>query len=160
MDLQQAYLKIQHFCAYQERCEHEVREKLGKLTIFGNNADEIVMLLIEEDFLNENRFASLFATNKLRLKKWGRNKIRQHLKQKKVHSSLISNALDELDEEEYLQILNYLAIKKIELLLPRQADVWAVKQKTVRFLLQKGFEQNLIWQVINDYFATHESSTD
>ncbi len=144
----QALQKIKQFCAYQERCHREVTEKLYSFGLYKKAVEIILSNLIEENFLNEERFAIAFAGGKFRMKQWGRVKIKYELKQKGVGSYCINLALKEIDEETYLTTLKTLATKKWESLkgeqyLNRQA-------KTTTYLLQKGFELHLISAVIDE----------
>ena len=144
----QALQKIKQFCAYQERCHREVTEKLYSFGLYKKAVEIILSNLIEENFLNEERFAIAFAGGKFRMKQWGRVKIKYELKQKGVSSYCISLALKEIEEETYLTTLKTLATKKWESLkgeqyLNRQA-------KTTTYLLQKGFELHLISAVIDE----------
>jgi len=145
---EQAFQKIKQFCAYQERCHREVTEKLYSFGLYKKDVEILLSRLIEENYLNEERFAIAFAGGKFRMKQWGRIKIKYELKQKGVGSYCINLALKEIDEETYLATLKSLATKKWESLkgeqyLNRQA-------KTTTYLMQKGFEQNLISTAIDE----------
>ena len=112
---EQALQKLKHYCAYQERCHSEVKEKLYHLGVWKKDHDEITAALIEENYLNEERFALAFAGGKFRLKQWGRVKIKQALKQKRVSEYCIKKALKEIDEKTYRKTLEKLATKKLPL---------------------------------------------
>jgi regulatory protein len=143
---QQALQKLKHYCAYQERCHSEVKQKLYDLGVWKKDHDEIIASLIQENYLNEERFAIAFAGGKYRLKKWGRVKIRHELKQKQVTEYCIKKALKEIDEDEYHRTLLALADTKYKSLAK---DQWLIrKKKTVDHLLQKGFELPLINSVL------------
>ena len=143
----QAIQKAKQFCGYQERSHYEVEQKLWDLGISKADHDDIISTLIEEDYLNEERFAKAFAGGKFRMKDWGRKKIYYALKEKKVSEYNIKNAMKEIDEESYQQTLLELAEKKYELLKTEQ--YLARKKKTMDFLLQRGFEQDLVIRVLN-----------
>ncbi len=136
---------IRHYCAYQERCHSDVRHRLLELNARGTELEEIMAALIAEGFLNEERFAKAYCGGKFRIKQWGRKKIIRELKQKQVSDYCIQKALKEIDEDEYRKTLLHLAIKKKEE-LGKEASVWARNQKIYRYLLQRGFE----WDVINE----------
>lgn len=102
---EEALAKLQHFCAYQERCHNEVRSKLININCFGDMLEDVIAALIQEDFLNEQRFAETFTSGKYRLKSWGRNKIRQALKKKYVSDYCIRKGLASIDEIEYMKTL-------------------------------------------------------
>jgi regulatory protein len=142
-----ALQKLKHFCAYQERCHSEVRDKLYHLGVWKKNHDEIIATLIEEDYLNEERFAIAFAGGKWRIKKWGRLKIKYELKQKQISDYCIKKALQQIDEAEYVTMLNKLAKEKYTALKKEQYLIR--KKKTMDFLLRKGFEAELIMKIID-----------
>jgi regulatory protein len=106
---EQALQKLKHYCAYQERCHSEVKEKLYSLGVWKKDHDEIIASLIEENYLNEVRFAIAYAGGKLRVKQWGRVKIRYELKQKQVSDYCINKALKQIHEEAYMAVLIQLA---------------------------------------------------
>ena len=148
MDKKTAFSKLQYYCAYQERCESEVLDKLQSLEVDVNDFFDIIISLREENYLNEKRFACTFAGSKFRLKKWGRNKIRQHLNRKKVKQEFIELAFEkEIDEEDYMKMLRYLAEKKAAS-LRSEKNIFRKRQKITNFLLQKGFENYLIQEVL------------
>jgi regulatory protein len=139
---EQALQKLKHFCGYQERSHYETQQKLYSLGLYKKDVEILLSQLIEENYLNEERYAIAFAGGRFRIKQWGRVKIKYELQQHKVSSYNITKALKSIDETDYLAILQELAAKKWALLkseqyLNRQA-------KTTSFLLQRGFEHNLI----------------
>ena len=138
--------KLKHYCAYQERSHAEVREKLYNLGIWKKDHDEIIAALIEENYLNEERFAIAFAGGKFRMKHWGRVKIRYELKQKQVSDYSIKKALKQIEEEDYIKTLNKLAKEKYATLKSEQYLMR--KKKTMDYLLHKGFEAELIRQTV------------
>lgn len=143
---EQALQKLKHYCGYQERCHSEVREKLFQLGVRRSDHDEIIAALIEEDYLNEERFAIAFTRGKFRMNQWGRVKIKAALKQKKISDYCINKALKQIDEKEYLQLLKKLAEKRYASL---KSEQWLVrKKKTIDYLLQKGFEGELVREVV------------
>lgn len=146
LGIEQATQKIKAFCAYQERCHYEVKEKLYGFGLYGKQVDEILALLITENYLNEERFARHFAGGRFRMKGWGRIKIANELKFKKVSPYLIKTALQEIDEDAYLQTLEKLAVKKWQS-LPSE-PLFVRQGKTIRYLLQKGFENQLVKEVV------------
>ena len=144
----QAFQKIKQFCAYQERCHREVTEKLYSFGLYKKDVEILLSRLIEENYLNEERFAIAFAGGKFRMKQWGRIKIKYELKQKGVSSYCIVLALKGIEEETYLATLKSLATKKWESLKDEQH--LNRQSKTTGYLLQKGFEQNLIAAAIDE----------
>ena len=145
---EQAIQKLKQYCGYQERSHHEVVQKLWELGISKKEHDSIVSALIEEDYLNEERFALLFAGGKFRMLEWGRKKISYGLKEKRVSEYNIKKALKSIDEEAYLKTLRKEAEKKYELLKSEQYLVR--KKKTMDYLMQKGFEGELITGVLKE----------
>jgi len=148
----EAYHKAQAYCAYQERCEYEVQQKLQQWGTNTQDAHDIIDLLKQERFVDNKRFAALFAKNKFRLKGWGKQKIQQHLQHKKIAPLLIETALSAIDMHNYNEQLNVLLHKKAATL--READAFKRQQKLARFLLQKGYESSLVWMAIRQYEAT------
>lgn len=139
---EQALQKLKHYCAYQERCHSEVKEKLYNLGIWKKDQDEIMATLIEENYLNEERFAIAYAGGKFRIKQWGRVKIKYELKQKQVSEYSTKKALKQIDEDDYLQVLEKRAKEKYASL---KSDQYLVRRKkTMDYLLRNGFEPALI----------------
>lgn len=148
IDKNSAQLKAEAFCAYQERSQYEVRGKLIDLGIFGEDLENIISYLIENNFLNEARFATAYAQGKLRIKGWGKNKIKQGLKLKGVSAPLIKMALQKLNKEEYLGKLEYILTKKSEE-FRNKLDL-STKNKIIRYALSRGFEYELIFFALNN----------
>lgn len=145
---EQALQKLKHYCAYQERCHSEVKEKLYQLGVWKKDHDEIIASLIEENYLNEERFAIAYVGGKFRAKQWGRVKIKYELKQKQVSDYCIKKAMKQIDEEEYLSVLNKLAKEKYAALKSEQYLVR--KKKTMDYLLAKGFESDLVRKAVEN----------
>lgn len=145
----EAKAKIEAYCAYQERCQSEVISKLFQWGITGEQQDQLVAHLISNRFLDEERFAEAYVSGKFRIKKWGRIKIRQHLKQKQISEYSIRKALSTIDGDVYFETLCALANSKNEALV-KEADSWKRKAKVVRYLAAKGFEQDLIFEAIDN----------
>ena len=140
--------KLKHYCGYQERCHREVKEKLFSLGIRKTEQDEIVAQLIEENYLNEERFAIAFAGGKFRIKQWGKIKIRSELKKRRVSDYCISKALKQIGDKEYSQTIKKLAMKYSSSLKAEPERVR--RKKTIDYLMQKGFEGELVYRVISD----------
>jgi regulatory protein len=146
---EQAIMKLRQYCAYQERSHTEVVQKLWELGVMRSEHDAIVASLIEDDYLNEERFAKAFVGGKFRMKDWGRKKIYYGLKEKGIGDYLIKRAMKEIDEDVYRKTLADLAQKKFDSLKDEQYLLR--KKKTTDFLLQKGYEPELISAVINSF---------
>ncbi|MES2430225.1 MAG: regulatory protein RecX [Bacteroidota bacterium] len=140
---QQAFQKIKQYCAYQERCHSEVKEKLYGYGLSKNDTEDIVSKLISENYLNEERFASLFAGGKFRTKGWGKTKIRFELKKKQISDYCIKKALGQIDYDDYLKTLENLFEKKLAT-LKSEKKIYIKKRKLQDYMLQKGFESDLI----------------
>lgn len=139
---------ILHYCQYQERCHSEVRNKLYELGCDGQYVEQYLSKLIECGVLNEERFAKAYARGKFRMKQWGRVKIRQQLRQRKVSEYCIKQGLLEIDHEDYEQTLYGLACKRgVE--LDDERNITARKAKLYRYLAQKGYESDLIAGAVN-----------
>ena len=144
---EQALQKAKHYCGYQERCHSEVKEKLYSLGLYKQQVEECLSQLIEENYLNEERFAQQFAGGKFRMKQWGRVKIKYELKQKQVSEYCIKKGLKEIDEEDYLKVLKKLALEKWAA-VKTEKNVFAKLRKTQDYLMQKGYEHELIRQTL------------
>lgn len=140
---EQALQKLRQYCAYSERCHADVVSKLYDLNVWKKEHDEIIAKLIEENYLNEERFAKAFAGGHFRQKQWGRNKILQHLRQKNVSAYCIKKAMKEIEDEEYDQVLKKLFQKKWDS-LKSERNRFVKMKKTSDYLIQKGFEAALI----------------
>ena len=143
----QALPKIQHFCAYQERCHAEVIDKLYSFGLNKKDIDQIVTQLIEDNYLNEERFARSFVNDKFRFNKWGRTKIEYQLKAKKVSAYNIKSGMKAIDEYDYLKLLEKEANNKLES-LHKEKNVRTKNAKVFQYLLGRGFESNLISEVL------------
>lgn len=140
--------KIRHYCAYQERCHSEVRTKLIALSVYGKDLEETIISLIFDDFLNEERFARSYCRGKFQIKEWGKNKIIQALKLKKVSEYCIKKGLTEIDEATYIQTFEKL-FKRKEKDLIYEKNIWIKKNKIKAFLNQRGFEPFLIYEALS-----------
>ncbi|MCF4100452.1 RecX family transcriptional regulator [Gillisia sp. M10.2A] len=145
--VKEATLKLAQYCAYRDRSQKEVEDKLREMRMIPAACEQIIIKLMQENFLNEERFARSFARGKFRIKRWGRNKIKQELKLRQISTPLIKIALTEIDEIEYYSCLQYLAEKKLALI--KEKDKNKKKNKLIAFLLQKGYESNLVYEVSN-----------
>ncbi len=145
---EQALQKCRHYCIYQERCHQEVKEKLYSFGLFTKEVDELIASLIEENYLNEERFAVSYAGGKFRMKQWGKVKIKHALKQKQVSAYCIKNAINQIGEDRYSETLFQLAGSKWKM-LKGEKNVFIRKRKTYDYLLQKGYESDLINEALN-----------
>src|SRR5882757_3669512 len=156
LTLEQALQKARHYCGYQERCHSEVTQKLYSFGLWKRDVEEAISRLIEENYLNEERFAMQFAGGRFRMKQWGRVKIRYELKQKQVGEYCIKKALAAIDEEDYNRVLGKLAAEKWET-LREEANLFARRKKTHDYLLQKGYESNLILLILQRHVHSYDN---
>jgi regulatory protein len=144
----QALLKAASYCAYQERAQQEVRDKLYEWGLFQEDVEEIISQLISDNFLNEERFAIAYTLGKLRIKSWGKIKIKQSLKLKRVSDPLIKIAFSKIDLDEYESKLSDLLDKK-QLSL-KDKDAYILKNKLFQYALSRGFESDLISSILKE----------
>ncbi|MBN2637678.1 MAG: RecX family transcriptional regulator [Bacteroidales bacterium] len=138
--------KARNYCAYQERCIFDVKNKLLEWHAAVDTVEEIIKTLEDENYLDEERYARVFAVGKLRQNKWGRNKIIHALLQKQVPDLTIQIGLQALDDEEYLHVLKtVLSSKKVQ-----AKSNYNRQQKLVRYAFQKGFQPELVWKVLRE----------
>ncbi|HEY8396428.1 MAG TPA: regulatory protein RecX [Flavihumibacter sp.] len=142
----QALQKARHYCGYQERCHQEVKEKLYSYGLNRQEVEEAIATLIEEDYLNEERFAIQFAGGKFRMKGWGRTRIKNELKQRQVSEYCIKKAMKEISDEDYMATLEKMARSRWDL-LKKEAPLNRLR-KTQDHLLYKGYEWDLVKSVL------------
>ncbi len=142
----EAILKAANFCAYQERCHQEVLAKLQEWGIYGDEAAELILFLIENNYLNEERFAKAFAGGKFRVKKWGRIKIKRELKLRQISDFCIGVGLKEIDPDDYLKTLQAVLQKQID--KSKIKHPMLLKQKVFQYAMQRGYESDIIQDVL------------
>ena len=136
--------KVLRYCAYQDRCVQEVRNKLATFDMPDSEKVKILKLLVDEGYLDDERYASTFVRSKIHLKKWGVNKIRMALKMKGISDEIISNALSEIDPEIYREeLIKVLKTKKIN-----ETDPYKRRAKLAQYAMQKGYEPGLVWDTL------------
>ena len=145
----EAWAKIQKYCVYQERCHREVKDKLYSYGLATTDIDDIMAQLIEQDFLNEERFARAYAGGKFRQKKWGRMKILQELKIRDISAYCIKQAMKEIDDVVYYEQMKTLVYKRWDE-TAREKNVLMRKKKTSSYLIAKGYEPDLVWDVLKE----------
>ena len=143
-----ALIKMQSWCAYQERCQQDTRNKLYELGLWPEAIENIIVKLIEDNFINEERFAMQFAKGKFNIKKWGRIKIKQELRQKRVGDYCLKKAMLQIDEVDYLNTLKILIEKKRKLISEKNAI--KLKYKLMNYALSKGYEKDLVFDILNN----------
>ena len=148
IDEKAALSKAERYCAYQERSQQEVRNKLYEWGQYPSVVENIITQLIESNFLNEERFAKAYATGKFRQKGWGKFKIKQGLKLKKVSDPLIKKALNSIDGDEYWQMLTRLIEKKSALI--KEKDPFKKRYKLHQYALSRGYESDLVQEALKE----------
>lgn len=146
LDKKTALFKAEHYCAYQERAQQEVRDKLYEFGLHSDEVEELISELISTNFLNEERFAQAYVSGKFSIKKWGKIKIKQALKLKKVPEKMILKALNKIDYDDYLKTILISAEKKSAQITEK--DPYKRRNKLITHLMSKGFENNLIMEVL------------
>jgi regulatory protein len=146
LSITEAKQKIEYFCSYQERCHDEVISKLFSYKLIENERNEIISHLIENNFLNEERFACSFARGKHRIKTWGKIRIVIELKFRHISSRNITTALKEISEEEYQETFEKLSIRIWDNI--RERDIQKKRKKFCDYLLRKGWESNLVYEKV------------
>ena len=140
---------MERYCAYQERCHQEVKTKLRKIGAFGDDSDVVISHLIKNDYLNETRFAILYARSKFSIKKWGKKRIINELKQRKITIYNINKSLEQITEEDYILTFNTLAGKRWKQLKKEKEPLSQQKKKLINYLQYRGWENDLIFELLN-----------
>lgn len=143
--------KLEYYCSYQDRCHKEVEQKLNSFTLITELKEKVIVHLIENNFINEERFAKSFARGKHNYKGWGKNRIVNELKFRNISSRIIETALKEIPEATYLENFHALAEKNWEII--KEPKGQKRNKKFVDFLLRKGYETSLIYEKLNELEA-------
>lgn len=141
--------KAKKFCAYQERSQQEVRDKLYELGLWPDAIENIITQLIDENFLNEERFACAFARGKFRIKQWGRVKIKVALKQKGVSTPCITKALKEIDQQEYSKVLQKVVQEKLK--GTKEKSPIRKRYKVASYAISRGFEPDMVYDYLREF---------
>ena len=139
--------KMEHYCAYQDRCHKEVENKLREYSIIPEAIEMILLSLLKDNFLNEERFSKSFARGKFRIKKWGKQRIVRELRFRNISEYNIKTALKEINEEDYITTIYSLVDKKNKLVT--ETNLFKRKKKIADYLLYRGFESNLIYEALS-----------
>lgn len=145
--LDEASKKIESYCAYQDRCHKEVAQKLREMGMIPAAIDQILGHLIQENYLNEERFAKSYARGKFNIKKWGKRRIINELKKRDVSSYNIKTALQEIEDADYLATLDLLAKKRLEAI--SENNIQKRRKKLADYLLYRGWESHLVYEKIS-----------
>lgn len=144
--VEEALFKLQNYCSYQERCHQEVNKKLKDMKMIPEAIDNIIVSLIRHDFLNESRFAKAYVSGKFRIKKWGRRRLTLELKKKGVGKFNINQAINEINEGEYIDTFNALAEKRLYYI--KETNKLKKKKKLADYLLYRGWESHLVYDKV------------
>ena len=139
--------KARKYCAYQERSQQEVRDKLYEWGLHRNEVEQGIAQLVSENYLNEQRFAIAYAGGKFRMKGWGRIKIKLALKQKKVSDYCIRKALEEISSRDYQKTLSKILSDKSKEVTEK--NPLKRKYKIAQYAISKGFEPEMVWEMVN-----------
>ena len=146
LSLAEIIQKIEYYCSYQERCHVEVNEKLKGFSISSEEKNQIIVHLINENFLNEERFASVFTISKFHQKKWGKIRIKNELKARKISEYLITKSLKEIPLEEYETTFLTLSEKFWDTITEK--NPLKKRKKCCDYLLRKGWESDLVYEKV------------
>ncbi|WP_111682446.1 regulatory protein RecX [Winogradskyella tangerina] len=155
MNLQKTYTVdeaqkiLENYCAYQERCHKEVKVKLKEMKMIPEAIDKIIVSLIEQNYLNEERFAKAFVRGKFRIKKWGKMRLLRELKFREISKYAINVAMQEIDDAEYDSVLDELIQMRIHQVTEK--NIYKKKKKVADYLLYRGWESHLIYEKMNKY---------
>lgn len=139
---------LENYCAYQERCHKEIEQKLYDLNMIPEAKEQIILHLLQHNFLNEERFSIAFVRGKFSIKNWGKQRIINELKFRNISIYNINTGLKEIDDEHYLKTLQKLAEKKLPLI--KESNAFKKSSKLVSYLIYKGFEPSLVYQVVKN----------
>ena len=145
--IKEARLKLAKYCSYRERASKEVRDKMRAFDLENSEMEKLIQELIDDGYLDDERYARAYAGGKFRLKKWGKLKIRRELKQKEIPEDIIKIAFSEIEGQSYLETLENVARTKFDQL--REENLYIKKNKVAAYLISKGYESELIWGVLN-----------
>jgi regulatory protein len=148
--LEQALSRLQRYCTYQDRCHIEVERKLTEMRMIPQAKEQIIMSLIEEDYLNEERFALAFVKGKFRIKKWGKIRLKAELKKRQISKYLIKSALEQISEKDYLFTFEELANRKANSI--KADSILLKKKKLADYLIYRGWESSLVNNKVNQLF--------
>ncbi len=146
--VEEAKARMERYCAYQERCHKEVTQKLKEMRMIPEANDMVIHHLLQNNYLNETRFAQAFARGKFRVKKWGKSRIIRELKYRDISTFNIKIALKEIPENLYLTTFEQLAQKRIEQLVTEK-NLQVKKKKLADYLLYRGWEPELVWDKVS-----------
>jgi regulatory protein len=148
--VEEALIKLQKYCSYQDRCHKEVAQKLKEMQMISQASEQIILKLIEGNFLNEERFAMAYVRGKFRIKNWGKRRLVSELKQRQISKYIINKALNQISEDDYKATFETLAERKATSILG--SSKLKKKKKLADYLLYRGWESHLVYEKVNQLF--------
>ena len=148
--VEEALVKLQKYCSYQDRCHKEVAQKLKEMQMISQASEQIILKLIEGNFLNEERFAMTYVRGKFRIKKWGKRRLVSELKKRQISKYIINKALNQISEDDYKATFETLAERKATSILG--SSKLKKKKKLADYLLYRGWESHLVYEKVNQLF--------
>ena len=148
--VEEAIVKLQKYCSYQDRCHKEVDQKLKEMQMIPQASEQIIWKLIEANFLNEERFAMAFVRGKFRIKKWGKRRLVSELKQRQISKYIINKAVNQISEDDYKATFEVLVERKATSILG--SSKLKKKKKLADYLLYRGWESHLVYEKVNQLF--------
>ena len=146
--IEEAKRKLEHYCAYQERCHREVVSKLRELQMIPQAIDVILVHLLDHNFLNETRFAETFARGKFRVKKWGKRRIENELKLRQISAYNIKKGLAQISESDYFETFDLLALKRLEAIT--ETNKYKKRKKLADYLLYRGWDSSMVYNKVKE----------
>jgi regulatory protein len=146
--VEQIKTKIENYCVYQDRCHKEVEQKMWEYQLIPEARELILLSLMKDNFLNEERFSKSYARGKFRIKSWGKPRIVRELKFRDISAYNIKTALKEIDEDEYIKTIYRITENRNAVI--SETNVYKRKKKLIDFLMRKGFENELVYKVVNE----------
>jgi len=146
--VEEALSKLQNYCSYQERCHQEVRRKLVSMRMIPEAIDQIIVALLDHNFLNEERFAKAYVRGKFRIKKWGRRRLTLELKKKEIGIFNINQAISQINELDYLEVFNDLSESRLSFI--KESNKLKKRKKLADYLLYRGWESHLVYQRVSE----------
>jgi regulatory protein len=147
--IEEAKARMESYCAYQERCHKEVQQKLRKMRMIPDAIDQVIFHLLQHNFLNETRFSQAFARGKFRVKKWGKNRIKNELKMRDISKYNVTLALKEIPDSDYYTTFQELVEKRLRQ-LENETNLQKKRKKLADYLLYRGWESHLVWNKISE----------
>ena len=147
-DIKVATERLKNYCAIQDRCQWDVIQKMKEWGLLEVTQNHLLEQLIQEKYVDEERYSRSFCRGKFRIKKWGKRKIINELKKKHISDVCITNGLEEINDIEYLEELNNIYLKRKNSI--KEKNHFIKKNKIATYLINKGYESNLVWDKLRE----------